>query len=235
MRESFEAFKGCLFLSLSQVSILNQHYHFKHDRSKRNLQQALLLQERHRDRGDPSDSQPHADPDRASPGAVCCHQRRSVTRDVYTAPGLTEKTFLLCHEIPPAALSSVTAPLWCHSAPLCHPSRGEWMLSKGQQVTGTATFSQNAPCSPCQACLSATPSREGKSSGGVTPTPTSRPRTQSQHTPKTLRKIFQITMAGMWGWTGTTLGTQRPCWAAEAGQAAHRTGFRHIKAEGQQD
>lgn len=25
------------------------------------------------------------------------------------------------------------------------------MLSKGQQVTGTATFYQNAPCSPCQA------------------------------------------------------------------------------------
>lgn len=101
--------KGAVFPSLSQVSILNQHYHFKRDRSERNLQ-------RERDTGTektPQTHNPMQTPTRPAQELCCCHQRGSVRRDIYTAPGLTEKTFLLCHEIPPAALSRVSQ--------LCHP------------------------------------------------------------------------------------------------------------------
>lgn len=140
-----------MFPSLSQVSILNQHYHFKHDRSKRNLQQALLLQERDREtEKTPQTHNPMQTPTQAAQELCCCLQHRSVRRDIYTAPGLTEKTFLLCHEIPPAALSGVLQLPFGAAEPLLS-SGGEWMFSKGWQVTEAATTSQNAPYSQCQA------------------------------------------------------------------------------------
>lgn len=102
-----------MFPSLSQVSILNQHYHFKHDRSKRNLQQALLPRERDTEtEKTPQTHNPMQTPTQPAQELCCCHQRRSVRRDIYTAPGLTEKTFLLCREIPPAAFPE------CYSSPL---------------------------------------------------------------------------------------------------------------------
>lgn len=183
-----------MFPSLSQMSILNQHYHFNHDCSKRNLQQALLPRERDTETGKtPQTHNPMQTPTQPAQELCCCHQRRSVRRDVYTAPGLTEKTFLLCHEIPPAALSRVLQlPFGATEPLLCHPSGGERVFSKGWQVTETATTSQNAPYSHCQA-------KHTQQEGKEQPWGDTHPNTQTMSTKptctKNTQKIFPLTKA----------------------------------------
>lgn len=94
------------------------------------------------------------------------------------------------------------------------------MFSKGWQVTETATSSQNAPYSHCQA-------KHTGQGGKEQPWGDTHPNTQSLCAPEMPRKSCpspkqeQMPMA-----------MQRLSWAVPA---AYRTGLRHIKAEGQQD
>lgn len=85
--------------SLSKVSILNQYYHFKYDRSKKNLQKPFLLQEigTHKIEKNnnkslklttPSKTPTHIQPSSAAAAAIITDLSAG---DIYTALGLTEK------------------------------------------------------------------------------------------------------------------------------------------------
>lgn len=104
-----------MFPSLSQVSILNQYYHFKHDRSKRNLQKLFLPQEidtRTRSKGKKKIPQTYntmQDPDsHPAQQHCCCYHHGSVRRRHLHCSGLDSKRhFCSPHEVLPSALSEV--------------------------------------------------------------------------------------------------------------------------------
>lgn len=90
--------KDTVFPSLSKVSILNQYYHFKYDRSKKNLQKPFLLQEIDTQKIEkknkslkltsPSKTPTHIQPSSAAAAAIITDLSAG---DIYTALGLTEK------------------------------------------------------------------------------------------------------------------------------------------------
>lgn len=121
--------KGDVFPSLSQMSILNQYYHFKHDRSKRNLQKLFLPQEIDtRARGKekkiiyPSDNTMQDPNSHPAQQYCCCYHCRSARRRRLHCFGLDSKRhFCSPMKFPPLPFPNCTSPHHWYRAPTLQP------------------------------------------------------------------------------------------------------------------